>query len=718
MASISLSSFAPTANTGGRFHLSAQREATPPRPQPATATPRVRSSAVIVTPTDKLNKVYFVSHEIKGDSCEDPVGSCSDQDCIFSFFRECTREVHSSPPHLARVCRLPSGLVNEPAEERRGRRLRKLLPTSVSDGSDNLPRVMDTLASYDLPSHPTWSASMSSTLVSLAASPARASSQFSTPFVHDLWERHLVDHSDRFAVHLLLDTIRNGANVGYFGPRGARKPVPNHPLSEEQMLFVLDRIRKDIALKRTAGFSPSPVLPFGRSSPVGIAPKRNEAGVQTGWRLICDASSPRGSSLNDFISKIGMVPLSWEQTVRTILSGGPSCRFSVFDVNAAFRHVMVRLVDQPLLGITVDGLFACDLTLSFGVRTSPPIWARFPRMFMWIVRRNGIIIECFVDDFLLVHPASLSLPDTMSQYTWVLAKAAELGFSISKDKGTPPTHKGVYTGVLFDTVAGTVSIPEFRIKALCTIIIAILSAGVASVRDMESLAGKLQFASRAMPPGRVFIRGLYEALAQRASSPPSDQIPLSSTVRCDLEWWHKFLPIWDGSIMLNQSAWSPDQHDIVVTTDASTSWGWSMVWDKQWCARQWTTAEREAATRSKRMSTTHLELIPIVYAALTWGHLWRGLRVSFVTDCMPVRDILNRCDSPNTRTSATLRVLANHAVVNKWDWKASWISTSDNTCADQLSRGGVQDIHQQFAHLNSLPTQTSADPCQSARFWL
>jgi hypothetical protein len=80
------------------------------------------------------------------------------------------------------------------------------------------------------------------------------------------------------------------------------------------------------------------------------------------------------------------------------------------DIKGAFRHIAIREVDRHLHGLTVKGKIVCETTLTFGMRTSPPLWDRAASALAWILKQEpiGWQVIFYVDDFLLIIPKGVS----------------------------------------------------------------------------------------------------------------------------------------------------------------------------------------------------------------------------------------------------------------------------------------------------------------------
>ena len=116
-------------------------------------------------------------------------------------------------------------------------------------------------------------------------------------------------------------------------------------------------------------------------------------------------------------------------------------------------------------------------------------------------------------------------------------------------------------------------------------------------------------------------------------------IKLNAGARSELAWWHEFLEDWNGLSLL--AALGELKPTVVLTSDASGSWGCGAFWNTKWLQLAWS----DTACLPKTNIATR-ELIPIVITAAMWGRFWEGQ----VNSC--------RCD--NEAVVAVVAVLTSH----------------------------------------------------------
>jgi hypothetical protein len=619
--------------------------------------------------------------------------------CPLAQHRLCDEKFHE--PTTKRdwhVCRNIDGSVNERAEQSRwGRLIQKFKQTSVGEG--NKFRMLDT--------RPSWEAVRTTNptareLVTETANLAK-STPFSSPLNHDAWEKELKTDPDRFGTLMTLDSIRNGANVCYDGPREAmKKPPDNYFSNPEEEKIAIEKYDKDIKLGRTAGWSTTPIYHNCRFSPIKITPKHTDGKI-TGWRKIMDASAPKGISVNDGIQKIFLRASLWEEALTKIRKAGRGCTLIKRDVESAFQLIAIRLQDRPLHGIHINGKYACETACSFGSRAFPAIWDRVAMRLRWIMEKYDLVACYYVDDFLIIVPKTQS---TDEKITLINKICNDLGVPLATAKNEQGTSL-VYTGTGIDTVNWKIWIPESRKHSISILLKELMEKKSVTAKEMQRIAGKLQFICRAMPAGKAFLHFIYTSIPHDAK--PSTKIPLTTDITIDLRWWHTHLTTWDGVGLISEEEWTRSS-EITLETDASSEIGWGIYCNGEWANGKWTPDQLARAKRQTRVSVPWMELYAIVKAATTWGERWRGKKITFLGDCKGLIDGLKKGAVRSDEMAALLRVLANHAVTHKYEWRARWIPGDTNTKADLLSRQENEKFLREYPTANRHALPPSPDP--------
>jgi len=119
-------------------------------------------------------------------------------------------------------------------------------------------------------------------------------------------------------------------------------------------------------------------------------------------------------------------------------------------------------------------------------------------------------------------------------------------------------------------------------------------------------------------------------LVKGAKQPPH-HICLSVELHSDLAWWKLFAASWNSTALI--SPLGSAQH--MFTSDASGSWGCGAWFKNNRFSLPWIHVHSS-------LHITVKEMVPIILAALTWGHHWRGGQVMAYCDYSAVVVAINK----------------------------------------------------------------------------
>jgi hypothetical protein len=91
---------------------------------------------------------------------------------------------------------------------------------------------------------------------------------------------------------------------------------------------------------------------------------------------------------------------------------------------------------------------------------------------------------------------------------------ANCGLEESVQKGVAPTTRMEFLGITVDTVKLTLEVTPDRVTEISLLVEAWLRKKKASLRDLQSLLGKLHCVSTCARPGRLFVSRLLNWLRQ------------------------------------------------------------------------------------------------------------------------------------------------------------------------------------------------------------
>ena len=258
---------------------------------------------------------------------------------------------------------------------------------------------------------------------------------------------------------------------------------------------------------------------------------------------------------------------------------------------------------------------------------------------------------------------------------------------MASDKREGPTTCLIFLGVELDTVKLELRLPTEKLTRLKTILKKWVRLQSCRKRELQSLIGLLHDASIVITPGRTFLRRLIDLVKSAHHRPSSGFIRLNLDARSDILWWHTFIEDWNGLSMMQHSQ---RQHaDIILTSDASGSWGCGAYYGVHWLQYPWSPLTRD-------FNITAKELLPIVLAAAVWGRDWEHRSVLCRCDNEAVVHIINTGTSKDPIAMGLMRCLYFIAAKFKLLISASHLAGNLNTHADALSRNNASHFVSTF----------------------
>lgn len=483
--------------------------------------------------------------------------------------------------------------------------------------------------------------------------------------------RFLTHHPNAQFVTTLIRQLTEGFDIGYQGPhRDLRSP--NLPSAFKHPEVIDHYIAHECAQGRMAGpFVDPPFQPF-HCSGLGTVPKGDGT-----WRVITHLSAPDGLSINDHIDpeSVSLSYTTVDEAIAMAQQLGQGTLLAKIDLKSAFRQCPVRPADWHLLGLYWRGRYYYDKCLPFGLRSSPFLFNTVATALEYIFRQqlsNQYIIH-YLDDFLIAGPPQSPLcTDTFSG---IESLCTQLGIVTKVEKRTPPTTSITFLGVQLDTVARVASLPQDKLHAILHELAVLCGQSRCTKRNLLSLIGKLAFAAKVIPAGRIFTRRLIDASTKAKSL--HHHIRLSSAMRADMNWWTTFATGWNGRSFFLDHSWTPSPA-FQLFTDASDQ-GYGAYWRGHWICDRWSRSQVKHHIQWK-------ELFAVLVAATAWGSQWGGKRLLVHCDNHAVVDIWHTGTSKQAALMCLVRSLFFVAAQNNFTLLLQHIQGTNNCVADALSR--------------------------------
>ena len=278
-------------------------------------------------------------------------------------------------------------------------------------------------------------------------------------------------------------------------------------------------------------------------------------------RLIHDCSQPEGKSVNDYASKDSFSYQTISDALQLI---GKNWFMAKVDLQSAYRSVGLAALDQMYTGLQwkfegdKTGCYIVDTRLPFGARKSPFIFNRITQSIKRMMKKRGIdAIVAYLDDFFV---AGDTFQSCMKALNTLISLLRSLGFRINWKKVCDPSQTMTFLGVSINTSSGILSLDKKKLSDLREDIAEIQTKTRMTKRQLQSIAGKLSWASLVVPWGRAFIRNTFNLICTLKQATHKCRI---ASISADLKWW-------SSSLLLGSNAkviW--DERPIIdVYTDA------------------------------------------------------------------------------------------------------------------------------------------------------
>ena len=210
-----------------------------------------------------------------------------------------------------------------------------------------------------------------------------------------------------------------------------------------------------------------------------------------------------------------------------------------------------------------------DTCLPFGLRSAPKLFNVLANLLSWILEWQHItpILHC-LDDFLTMGPPQL--PTCTNNLTVIKDICSLLGIPLALEKIEGPSQSLTFLGITLDTHSMQARLPEDKLRRIQNQVAFWLPRKIVTKREILSVVGLLQHATKVVIPGRTFVSRMYGAAARFKEL--SHFMRLTKDFLSDLRWWHLFITHWNGLSLFDCSL---PVHTIF--TDASGLWGCGAV---------------------------------------------------------------------------------------------------------------------------------------------
>ena len=461
----------------------------------------------------------------------------------------------------------------------------------------------------------------------------------------------------------------------------------NHKGARDYPEFINKYLDRECGANRIAGpFHKNPLSVPLVVSPMNSVPKDSV----DERRAIVDLSWPKGTSVNDGISKetylgrvINLHYASVEQVCRMVLKVGLGAHIYKRDLRHAYRQIPVDPHDYQYLGYYWEENMYFDTVLAMGQRNAAMACSRTTKAVMHVHEKAGYSGTSYLDDLIGVAEALVS----EKAYDHLGGTLSYLGLSENFSKACAPATVQIVLGIEIDTVAGTVAVPECRMNEIIPLVRNWQRKRKTNKVDLQSLIGKLQFITKCVLQSRVFLNRLLDALRSMKNQ---KSITLSASFKKDLKWWSMFVRDYNGVSFIPAMGW--DEPDVTFATDSCLE-GCGGI-----CFKEYFHVAFPKSIKDQRLRIHHLEMLAVLVGVRIWGKYCIGMKVQIFCDNDAVVHVINSSKTKDVFLGSCLRELWLEVARHGFELRAIHLPGVENRVPDWLSRWNLGKKYRDLFH--------------------
>ena len=454
------------------------------------------------------------------------------------------------------------------------------------------------------------------------------------------------------------------SNFNYIESTDNHKSAIQYPSAVDKYL------NTEIGHKAIVG--PFQTAPFNK---LHVSPMMTRAKPDGSRRIIVDLSWPKGSGVNSRIAdnEFDSQPCTLkyptiDNIVQAIVDTGEDALIFKVDLQRAYRNLRTDPRDLLVLGLEWANQKYVDVSVPFGLKSGASACQSVTDCVTHLLENAGHWTCSYLDDIIGVAPAQSANNAFLALTNLIMS----LGLPINRDKVSPPVTRLTCLGIDIDVKTGMLHIPGEKIKHIKSECARWMSKTTASRNQLQSLVGHLIYLHKCVSPARLFVNRVLTTLR---NAPMAGWTYLNEAFYRDIAWFSKFMEDYNGVTKIHKQ----QQPDVNLYVDACLqdvgAYTHGRVYHK-----------RIPLCYKNVLSIIHYEMVNVIIAFRTWGHLWANKWVKVFCDNSAVVHILNTGASRDVFLSACARTL--WLIKAKYNIKVSveFIAGVHNKYADILSR--------------------------------
>ena len=350
----------------------------------------------------------------------------------------------------------------------------------------------------------------------------------------------------------------------------------------------------------------------------------------------------------------------------------------------------------------------------------------------------------YLDDFLFLALTVMRCNQLIQSF---LDLCQEMVIPISIEKTEWGAVIVMFLGILLDGHNFCLGLPIEEHKRALTMLKYMIDQKKATVKELQTLCGFLNFIGWVVFPGRTFTRRMYAKFSNQMSLPGLEanihdkkqsrydakkfvlkqhhHVRLDAEFKKDCETWMEFLSRKPLSLVVCRPMVDiilgiiPMSRDIVFYLDASAAknLGFGCLLKSQWIQAFW----EPGFIQEKSPSIEYLELFAMTAGLFMWqdNPELNNCRITLFCDNQAVVHMINNgMVSSCENCMKLLRMLVLNGLNHNRRISAKFVPSKQNILTDALSRGQWERFRRHGKHMNLLPDVISPEVWPMSKLWL
>ena len=398
-----------------------------------------------------------------------------------------------------------------------------------------------------------------------------------------------------------------------------------------------------------------------------------------------------------------------EDFKQLVLLKGTGCFMWKRDLSRFFLQIPLCPVDYPKVCFVWRKSLFFFAGLMFGLQKSGYQGQRVTNAVTWIHQRLGLATDYeemfssmnYSDD---IGGAEASQERAHASFTALGNLFLELGLEESLEKAHPPSTRMPYLGIMFDSVAMTMSIPPEKLEEVRAELMLWMKKTTATKKTLQRLLGKLFWVSRCVQHSRSFMARLLGQLKLTSLLGDNKKVKLTPDCLADIQWWNRYLRRFNGIEIMYPTDPIMLSLDQLLETSALVNCGDAqMLGGGSYFGMEYWSRAFPRWLQDCQIPIHVKEFYVVLASAWLWGDLWRGKVVHIFSDNDAVVDVLTHEKPKDPKLQELLREFLFIVCTRGFTPVFRKIGTKENAVADYISRVHNHIDTNNFFRQNNLP---------------